>query len=311
MPYVPPWLNVQPSDFVQAAQGGARIGAELAGQASERGIAAGRNATALQEAQMRENTALSGQQAEASLAGARLTDEQQQKEAERRLRQWEIQQQMIHNQAVIDSENSRSQGAITSENLRNQRTIDAANTRAAAALDERQKYGTSMLDIRREANRIAEERAKAAAAKPSSSDYTTVSEHTKEVPDAKNYTITDPGKDSHIFGLFKGIPPSTLQTTNAADLANIPTRDTISTNTIPGTGIPSRTITRRVPVGGDPYKMPFQGSQIPTPPPAHVNYLVANPTPAVVSDFNAKYGEGAADQYLNPDSGDVSQADMQ
>ena len=241
MPYVPPWLNVQPGDFVQAASAGGRLGAQLAELASQAAIARDRNTTALQEASMRENTALSGQQAEQALAGARLAQAQKQSDAERQLRQWEIQQQMLHNQAVIDAENQRSSNTITAE-----------NTRAANALDERAKYGQSMLAIRQEANRIAQERADNAENKPQPGDFMTVTDHTKEVAPSKIYDINKPG----VYNWFSpNTPPSSMTTTNVADLQNLPRGSTIVTNTIPGTGTPARTFSRRVPVGQDPYAL--------------------------------------------------------
>lgn len=282
MPYVPPWLNVEPAQFVQAAQAGARIGAELAGQASERGIASARNATALQESQMREGTALSGQQAEQALANARLQQIAQQQAQERALREWEVRQQI----------------------KRQQDTIAAENERAANALAERKGYGQSMLDIRREANRIAQQKADAAEKKPAPGDFQTVTTRTKEVLPSEQYTINEPAIPSRFFGLKAGSPATTLSTTNSADLMGLPAGSTISTNKIPG--VPATSITRRVPIGGDVYMQPFQQPATPSIPPSHVNYLKSNPTPSVISDFNTKYGEGAADQFLQPDE---SQAD--
>lgn len=238
MPYVPPWLDVSPRDFVNAAAAGGRLGAELAQMANERGIADSRNATALQEASMRENTALSGQQSENALASARLAQLQKQQESERALREWEIQQQMTHGQNVIDAENQR----------------------AANALNEKTLYGNAMLGIRQTANDIAQQRADQAANKPSPSDFVTVTQHTKEVPPSKQYDISEPA----IHNWFsKDIPATSLTTTNLADLNNLPRGSTIVTNTIPGTGTPARTISRRVPASQDPYAI-----SIDTPAPA-------------------------------------------
>jgi hypothetical protein len=231
MPYVPPWLDVSPRDFIAAAQGGAKIGAELAGQATEAGIASGRNATALQEAQMRENTAMSGQQAESSLAQARLDQAAKQQQAEQLLRQWEVEQQI----------------------KRQQDTVAAENQRAAAALAERQQYGNSMLDIRREANRISQQKADTAENKPSPQDFVTQSSHTPGVSPHEEYTIKEPGTPPgsnfnplNWFRANKGIPPSSLTTTNSNDLLGLPPGATISTNKIPGA--PSITTTRRIPL---------------------------------------------------------------
>lgn len=240
MAVIPPWLNVEPAQFVQAAASGARIGAELAGQQNEANIATGRNATALQEAQMRVNAEQSAQQEEAQRAAQ-----------ERALREWEMRQQILHQSAQLQGENQRSQNAL-----------DAENARAANALAERQQYGNSMLDIRREANRIAQERVD----KPSSSpaNFTTVSEHTKEVPDSKKYVVTEP--EIHNF-FSKNTPGKTLNTTNVADLVNLPSGSSIVTNSIPGTGTPARTISRRIPLGQDPYALsapqsPFEGKRV-------------------------------------------------
>ena len=239
--YLPPWLDVSPRDFVNAAAAGGRLGAQIAGLGTEANIAAGRNTTALQEAQMRENTALSGQQAEGELARARLEEAARQHQAEQMLRQWEVTQQIKRSQDTVAAQNERAANAIT-----------AQNQRAADALSERQSYGNSMLDIRREANRIAQERADAAANKPSSGDFATVTQHTKEVPDTKRFTISEP----EIHNLFSAnTPAKTLVTTNVADLANIPKGSVIATNTIPGTGTPAMTISRRVPAGQDPYAL--------------------------------------------------------
>lgn len=257
MAYVPPWLNVEPAQFVQAAQAGARIGAELAGQATERGIASDRNATALQEAQMRENTAMSGQQAEAALAQARMEQAAKQNQAEQILRQWEVQQQI----------------------KRQQDTIDAENQRAANALAERTNYGNSMLDIRREANRIAQEKADTSAAKPSPQDFVTQSEHTPGVAAHDEYTINEPGKPPgsnlnplNWFRANKGVPPISTTTTNSNDLLGLPPGSTISTNKIPGS--PAITTTRRIPIS-------------PTAPPASPDQ--SQPTQRVtVQDQNGK-----------------------
>jgi hypothetical protein len=226
MAVIPPWISVNPKDFVDAAAGGARIGAELAGQASERGIAGARNATALQEAQMRANTEEAAQAQAAQNAAA-------QREMEKQIQQFQIQQQI-----------KQQQNAITGENFRNQNTIEAENARAAATLAERKQYGVSMLDIRREQNRIAQERADAAALKPSPQDLVTTSEYTPGVAPHEEYTITDPGKPANFFG-FGSRSPSSLSTTNANDLLGLNPGSTISTNKIPGS--PSITTTRRVP----------------------------------------------------------------
>ncbi|HSS97372.1 MAG TPA: hypothetical protein VLK33_10090 [Terriglobales bacterium] len=247
MAVIPPWIDVKPSDFVQAAQGGARIGAELAGQGNEANIAAGRNATALQEAQMRANTEAAAQAQAAQSAAA-------QREMEKQIQQFQIQQQI-----------KQQQNAIQGENQRNQNTVEAENQRAAAALAERQMYGGSMLDIRREANRIAQERAAAAANKPTAQDFTTVSEHTKETPPNKKYTVTEP--EIHNF-FTKNTPAKTFDTTNLVDLANLPRSASITTNAIPGTGSPARTISRRIPIGADPYKISMSDSQTPDAQPA-------------------------------------------
>lgn len=231
MPYVPPWLDVSPRDFVAAAQGGAKIGAELAGQGTEANIAAGRNATALEEAQLRVNAESASQQNAA-----------QQAAADRALREWELKQQILHQTAALQGENQR-----------NQNTVDAENQRAAAALAERQQYGSSMLDVRREANRIAEERARAAATKPASGDFITQSEHTPGVSPHDQYTITEPGTPPgsnwnplNWFRANNGVPPSSTTTTNANDLLGLPPGATISTNKIPGA--PAITTTRRIPL---------------------------------------------------------------
>lgn len=245
MAYVPPWLNIEPSQFVQAAAAGGRLGAQLAQIASERAASSERNATQLSEAQMRNAT-------EQQLGSQRLSAEQQQQQAANALRQWEIQQQMAHNQSVIDAENQR-----------NQATIGAENTRAANALTEKQNYGNKMIDIREEANRIAQERADAAKDKPNASDYETVTEHTKEVAPSKSYYVTKP----EIFNLFKAnTPGSSMTTTNVADLQNLPRGSSIVTNTIPGTGAPARTFSRRVPIGQDPYALPLGGATTPVNP---------------------------------------------
>lgn len=233
MPYVPEWLQINPRDFLAAAQGGARIGAELAGQGTEANIASGRNATALQEAQMRENTAMSGQQAEAALAQARLEQAAKQQQAEQLLRQWEVQQQIKRQQDIISGQNERAANAITAE-----------NERAANALTERQNYGNAMLDVRREANRIAQQRADAATSKPSPSDFITQSEHTPGVSPHEEYTVQTPGIKGNWFKAYK--PPTILTTTNAEDLLALPAGSTISTNKIPGS--PAITTTRRVPL---------------------------------------------------------------
>jgi chorismate mutase len=237
--YVPPWLQISPESFVQAAQNGARIGAELAGQGTEANIAAGRNATALQEAQIRTGAEQSA------------LDEQSQRAAqERALREWETRQQIIHQSAQIDAENQRNQNTVTGANTRagnlldlRRQEIDAANERAASALAERQKYGDSVLDIRREANRIAQERVDKPGSNPA--DFTTISEHKKEVPDRKSFSVTEP--EIHNF-FSKNTPGKSLTTTNLSDLVNLPRGSSIVTNTIPGTGSPATTISRRVPL---------------------------------------------------------------
>lgn len=245
MPYVPPWLDVSPRDFVQAATAGGRLGAELAQMANERSIAADRNATALQEAQMRENTAMSGQQADAALANARLTQAQKQADAERALKEWEIQQQMAHGQNVIDAENQR----------------------AANALNEKTLYGNAMIGIRQQANEIAQQRADQTASKPSPGDFVTVTQHTKEVPPSKTYDITEP----EIRNWFSAnTPAKSITTTNLADLNNLPQGSTIVTNAIPGTGSPARTISRRIPASQDPYSLPVNS-------PAPAQPQAANP----------------------------------
>ena len=280
MPYVPEWLQVNPRDFVQAAAAGGRLGAQLAQMANERSIASERNAAGLQEAQMRENTALAGQQAEAGLASARLAQAQKQQEAENALKQWEIQQQMTHGQNVIDAENTRAQNAL------NEKTL----------------YGQAMLGIRDEANRIAQQRADQAGAKPNPADYVTETEHTKEVPPTKQYDITKPG----VHNWFSAnIPPSSMTTTNLADLNGLPQGSTIVTNTVPGTGSPARTFSRRVPIDQSLYAIGAPTSNQ-TPAPSQDNPLAGLEGKRVRSKVTGEMGvisdgDFVPDQPTGPD----------
>lgn len=282
---IPPWLDINPRDFISAATAGGHLGSEIANRRTEAAIAGARNRAGLEEAQLRANVEMSGRAGEQALEGARLQQAGSQQAAERALREWEVQQQIKHQQDALTAENDRAKNSLA----------------------ERNQYGNSVLDIRREANRIAQERADNTASKPNPSDFTTVSEHTKETPASKTYHVTEP----EIFNLFsKNTPGKTFDTTNAVDLANLPRSSNITTNTIPGTGIPSRTITRRVPIGANPYTLQIPGDNTPAPqaPAAHVNYLKANPTADVVSQFEQKYGPGSASQYLSdPAAPDESQ----
>lgn len=275
---IPPWLNVNPSDFVQAAAAGGKLGAEIA------------KITRANERRTQPRVVSSGgpHTDEAALQGARLQQAAKQAEAERQLRQWEFQQQLKHQQDVLDAQNQR----------------------ASDSLAERAYYGTNMIDVRKEANRIAQQRADDAASKPSPYDFNTVTTHTKEIPPTKNYDVTEPGQ----WNLFKAnTPPKSFSTTNLTDIQNLPQGSTIATNTIPGTGEPSRTISRRVPINQNPYTIALPDDSAPAPaaniPQAHIDYLRTNNTPQVISDFNAKYGDGAADQFIRAD--DESQADTQ
>jgi len=136
MPYVPPWLNVQPSDFVQAAQAGARIGTQL----SEIATGAQSRREALRSSE-RENAArIAAQQ---SMAAAHAAETARQNEAARRLREFE--------------ERNRIQLA--------QRALESQNERAAQALDATKAYHAGTLAARAEANDIAQQRADAYAAK--------------------------------------------------------------------------------------------------------------------------------------------------
>ena len=232
--YVPPWLNVQPSDFVQAASAGGRLGAQLAEMASQSAIARDRNATALQEASMRSSDEAAARQA----AGERAAQD-------RALQQWQIQQQMIHNQSVIDAENQRAANAITGENQRNQNTIAAENQRAAQSLAESNAYHLGMLDKYNLQNQIAQQRADQAADKEKRLETPQVTAHLPGKPGHDVYTINDAGEHRMIL---PDIQPSSVTTTNVADLANkIGPRFNITTNTIP----PTPSLSWKVSPGGD------------------------------------------------------------
>ena len=229
MPYTPPWLNVQPSDFVQAAQGGARIGTELADQANQAGISARNNATALEEAQMRANTEAAAQQA----AGERA-------QQEAAIRRWELTQQIAH-----------QQNQIAAENERNQNTIAGENTRAASSLAAMAPYHAGMLSARDEQNRIAQEREEREKAKADAPPPITA--HLPGKPASTSYDITDPGVKR---SLWFDTAPSSLSTTNVADLSGLPARDKIVTNTTPA--IPA--LTYRLPPGQSPGEIPPIGA---------------------------------------------------
>lgn len=136
MPYVPPWLDIKPADFTQAAEAGAKIGTTLSNIATDAQVARERIAAASSEAAAR--TA-----AESQDAAARLAQSATEHEAERQLRQWENQQRIQMAQQSLSSEEER----------------------ARAALGQRSLYEGGLLNLRSAANDIAQQRADIAAGK--------------------------------------------------------------------------------------------------------------------------------------------------
>lgn len=228
--YLPPWLSVNPSDFVQAAAAGGRLGAELAQMRTQALESGARINAGLQEAQLRSNVESAGQQA----ANQRAAQEQA-------LREWETKQQIIHQQNQIQAENER-----------NQNTVSAENQRAANTLANTQAYQLGELGLREAANRIAQQNADINAKKLSDSEAyikgTAIYPGSKGVP---QFSASDPGK-SGIWLLRDKVPASSLTTTNAADLnawlAQHPSATT-TTNIAPGTATPSIHVPIRIPNG--------------------------------------------------------------
>jgi hypothetical protein len=121
MPYVPPWLQVSPKDFTQAAAEGGSLGARLGALATEAGMNRERIASS-----ERENAArLFAAQAEAA---SRAKEQEKYHELARQTAQWELTQRLASEEA-----------------------------RARDALAERTMYGQGVLSNREEANRIRSE----------------------------------------------------------------------------------------------------------------------------------------------------------
>lgn len=95
MAVIPPWISVQPTDFLNAAQAGARQGAQLADTRTQAGIARDRLASSERENAMR----IAAEQASVA---ARLSAAQRQAEAENALRQWETNQRIQMGQGELD-----------------------------------------------------------------------------------------------------------------------------------------------------------------------------------------------------------------
>lgn len=231
--YLPPWLAVNPSDFVQAAAAGGRLGAELAQMRTQALESGARINAGLQEAQLRANVESAGQQA----ANQRAAQEQA-------LREWETKQQIIHQQNQIQAENER-----------NQNTVSAENQRAANTLANTQAYQLGELGLRESANRIAQQNADINAKKLADSEAytkgTAIYPGSKGVP---QFSASDPGK-SGIWLLRDKVPASSLTTTNTADLnawlAQHPSATT-TTNIAPGTATPSIHVPIWIPTGNIP-----------------------------------------------------------
>lgn len=136
MPYVPPWLDIKPADFTQAAETGARIGTQLSNIATDAAVARERIAASAAENASRVA-------AESAGASARLAQSAQESAAERALRQWENQQRLQMEQQTLSSQEDR----------------------AKAALGQRAAYEGGMLNLRSAANDIAQQRADIAAGK--------------------------------------------------------------------------------------------------------------------------------------------------
>jgi hypothetical protein len=120
-PYVPPWLQVSPRDFTQAAAEGGSLGARLGALATEAGMNRERIASS-----ERENAArLAAAQAEAA---SRAKEQEKYHELARQTAQWELTQRLASEEA-----------------------------RARDALAERTMYGQGVLSNREEANRIRSE----------------------------------------------------------------------------------------------------------------------------------------------------------
>lgn len=138
MPYVPPWLDIKPADFTQAAEAGARIGTQLSSIATDAAVARERIAASAAENASRVA-------AGAGEANARLAQAAQEADAQRKLREWE-------NQQRIQME---------------QQTLSSQEDRAKAELGQKTAYEGGMLNLRSAANDIAQQRADIAAGKSS------------------------------------------------------------------------------------------------------------------------------------------------
>jgi hypothetical protein len=136
MPYVPPWLDIKPADFTQAAEAGARIGTQLSSIATDAQVARERIAASAAENASRVA-------AGAEEAAARRVQAAQESESERQLRQWENQQRIQMEQQQLSSQEGRS----------------------AAELGQKTAYEGGLLNLRGAANDIAQQRADIAAGK--------------------------------------------------------------------------------------------------------------------------------------------------
>jgi hypothetical protein len=150
MPYVPPWLDIKPSDFTQAAEAGAKIGTQLSNIATDAAVARERIAASAAENASRVAAGVSE-------AIARLAQQSKENEAERSLREWENQQRIQMQQQTLSSEEDR----------------------AKATLGQRTAYEGGMLNLRSAANDIAQQRADITAGKggPSQDKMTPLDTH--------------------------------------------------------------------------------------------------------------------------------------
>jgi hypothetical protein len=126
--YVPPWLNVSPSDFTAAVQGGAKAGTALAEMGTQANMNMARIASSDKQNAMR--VAADNAQANARLAAAA-----QQAQEERALKQWEEAQRYELGTKKLSADEAQLAQQIAQQNA----TFDISRQRQA--LLERQQTG--------------------------------------------------------------------------------------------------------------------------------------------------------------------------
>lgn len=136
---IAPWLNVNPSDFVKAAEAGAHLGIQSAGIQERAEAARDRAQSAL-------SAAASRAQAAQQIAHARMSEAAALAEANRKLREWETQQHIAMQQAQLERATEQGQSRLDQGLMR----IGLEKAQREADLAKQgnlQDYRKGMMDI--------------------------------------------------------------------------------------------------------------------------------------------------------------------